>query len=115
MIAPPLSSSGTAVSGRGSDRSPSPICPTISTSLLGSPTRSVATWVGAVVRNRVRRRLQAAVTELVTTGHHQLPSGAYLFTVAPPAVALSFDELKDNVAAVIDLAQRRTPQPGAAR
>ena len=86
---------------------------------LGQPPRiayAIGRHVGgAVVRNRVRRRLQAAVTELVTTGHHQLPSGAYLFTVAPPAVELSFDGLKDNVAAVIDLAQRRTRQPGAAR
>jgi ribonuclease P protein component len=49
----------------------------------------------AVVRNRVRRRLRAAVAE-----EHRaapLPAGAYVFHVDPPAAELSFSALSATV------------------
>lgn len=45
---------------------------------------------GAVVRNRLRRRLRAVVSELAP----QLAPGAYLVGVAPEAASLSFGELQ---------------------
>jgi len=81
---------------------------------LGQPPRvgyAIGRHVGsAVVRNRVRRRLQAGVAELVSTADHRLGSGAYLITVAPGATALSFGALKDHVAALVDQVERRAPR-----
>ena len=48
---------------------------------------------GAVVRNRLRRRLRAIAQEAAP----QLPSGAYLITAAPAAAHLSFGELRTIV------------------
>jgi ribonuclease P protein component len=45
---------------------------------------------GAVVRNRLRRRLRAIVAELAP----ELVPGAYLVGAAPEAASLSFGELK---------------------
>jgi ribonuclease P protein component len=44
---------------------------------------------GAVVRNRLRRRLRA----IVSTGEVGLSPGAYLVSAGPGATELSFDEL----------------------
>jgi len=49
---------------------------------------------GAVVRNRLRRRLRAVVAE----HSGELHAGAYLLGAAPEAAALPFDELRTNVA-----------------
>jgi ribonuclease P protein component len=57
---------------------------------------------GAVVRNRLRRRLRAAVSELGPT----LRPGAYLVGAAPEAVSLPFGELKSMVRAAMDDATR---------
>lgn len=48
---------------------------------------------GAVVRNRLRRRLRAIVAELGPT----LPVGAYLLSGTAEATNLSFDELRTVV------------------
>ncbi|MGI8685357.1 MAG: ribonuclease P protein component [Acidimicrobiales bacterium] len=48
---------------------------------------------GAVVRNRLRRRLRAVVSEL----EPQLRPGAYLVGAAPEAASLSFGELQEMV------------------
>ena len=45
---------------------------------------------GAVVRNRLRRRLRAIAHEAAP----QLPPGAYLITAAPAAADLTFGELR---------------------
>jgi ribonuclease P protein component len=45
---------------------------------------------GAVVRNRLRRRLRAIVSGLAGA----LPPGAYLVSAGPGATELSFDELR---------------------
>ena len=45
---------------------------------------------GAVVRNRLRRRLRAIVSGLAVA----LPPGAYLVSAGPRATELSFDELR---------------------
>jgi ribonuclease P protein component len=49
---------------------------------------------GAVVRNRLRRRLRAAVAEL----SDQLRPGAYLVSAGPDASGLSYEQLKASVA-----------------
>ena len=51
---------------------------------------------GAVVRNRLRRRLRAVVSELAKAG--QLPSGAWLIGAGPPAVEMTYEHLKASVA-----------------
>lgn len=50
---------------------------------------------GAVVRNRVRRRLRAVVTDLER--RRELPSGLYLVGVTPDAATVAFDSLADHV------------------
>jgi ribonuclease P protein component len=56
---------------------------------------------GAVVRNRLRRRLRAAVFEL-----GPLRPGAYLVGAAPEAASLPFGELKAMVSGALDDAGR---------
>lgn len=58
---------------------------------------------GAVVRNRIRRRLRAIVSELAP----QLAPGAYLVGVAPEATSLSFGELKAIVSDALEAVVRR--------
>ena len=53
---------------------------------------------GAVVRNRLRRRMRAVVSEL---GPHLRP-GAYLVGAAPEAASLPFGELKEMVSGAFD-------------
>jgi ribonuclease P protein component len=51
----------------------------------------------AVVRNRVRRRLRVAARELAGAPAG-LPSGAYLVTVSPHIVGVTYDELRRRLA-----------------
>jgi ribonuclease P protein component len=59
---------------------------------------------GAVVRNRVRRRLRAALRQLATEG--RLPAGAYLLGGGATLATLPWAELVDLVAETIAEAQR---------
>ncbi len=52
---------------------------------------------GAVVRNRVRRRLRPLMAELAT----RLPPGAYLVGVRPDVVALPSADLRRHLAAAV--------------
>ncbi len=61
----------------------------------------------AVVRNRVRRRLRAALVELDRAGQGALPAGAYLFGADATLAELSFSEVERLVAGVIERACRR--------
>jgi ribonuclease P protein component len=56
---------------------------------------------GAVVRNRLRRRLRSVVGEV-----EDLAPGAYLVGVAPQAVALSYEDLKVQVTTAMTVAGR---------
>ncbi len=59
----------------------------------------------AVQRNRVRRRLRAALRELHTdTGG--LPPGAYLVIASPPAARASYAELRRSIASACDAVAR---------
>jgi ribonuclease P protein component len=58
-----------------------------------------------VVRNRLRRRLRAIVSELAP----QLVPGAYLVGAAPEAAALSFGELQAIVGEAFEAVTRRRP------
>jgi ribonuclease P protein component len=60
---------------------------------------------GAVVRNRLRRRLRAISGELF----ERLTAGAYLFSVSPGAVNLSYGELKADVEAALKKINERKP------
>lgn len=51
----------------------------------------------AVVRNRVRRRLRAAVAEVAPA----LPPGAYLVGAAPGAARASYQELRTSLGAAL--------------
>lgn len=53
---------------------------------------------GAVVRNRLRRRLRAIVCELGPL----LRPGAYLIAAAPGAASSSFGELRTSVAEALE-------------
>lgn len=50
---------------------------------------------GAVVRNRLRRRLRAVVADLHRAG--RLAGGAWLLVAAPPLVDTTHDELRMTV------------------
>ena len=67
----------------------------------GATTPAVAYAIGkpvgtAVVRNRLRRRLRAMVTELA------LPPGTYLVVATPAAAELAFAELRSELVACLD-------------
>jgi len=55
---------------------------------------------GAVVRNRLRRRLRAIVAGLATAG--RIPPGALLVVASPPLVHSSYDELRVMVERAVD-------------
>jgi ribonuclease P protein component len=57
---------------------------------------------GAVVRNRLRRRLRAVVTDI--TG--SLEPGAYLVAAGREAVGLPYEDLKAQVTAAMTSASR---------
>ncbi|MGH9001110.1 MAG: ribonuclease P protein component [Acidimicrobiia bacterium] len=58
---------------------------------------------GAVVRNRLRRRLRAAVGH---NRHRLLPGHAYLVGAAPGAVSVPYPELEGALAALLVAAER---------
>lgn len=60
---------------------------------------------GAVVRNRLRRRLRAICGEL----SGELASGAYLFSVSLEAVNVPYGELKADVKAALEKINERKP------
>ena len=55
---------------------------------------------GAVVRNRVRRRLRAALRELMVAG--RLPSGTYLLGATAVVAQTPWSELLSSLSATID-------------
>lgn len=57
---------------------------------------------GAVVRNRIRRRLRSAATELAIT----FPAGAYLVRTDPEAATASYEELKEFFGTAVAKATR---------
>ena len=59
---------------------------------------------GAVLRNRVRRRLRAALRQLATEG--RLPAGSYLLGGSASLATMRWTELVELVAATIAEAQR---------
>jgi ribonuclease P protein component len=59
---------------------------------------------GAVLRNRVRRRLRAALRQLAEEG--RLPAGTYLLGGSAPLATLPWADLVDLVGATIEEAQR---------
>lgn len=68
---------------------------------------------GAVLRNRVRRRLRAVVAELDRDGG-LLEPGAYLIAAGPEAAEVPFDTLRVDVGrAVGRVAQRNAVEAGA--
>jgi ribonuclease P protein component len=68
----------------------------------------------AVVRNRLRRRLRAAVRESVASDGG-FPAGAYLVRPRPDAVLRSFAELRTDLGAAMTAAAARPPATGSGR
>ncbi|MDA8380069.1 MAG: ribonuclease P protein component [Actinomycetota bacterium] len=67
---------------------------------------AVGRWVGnAVARNRVRRRLRAAVETMAGN----LPAGAYLITAGADACDLPFDQLRAQLWKAIQTATGTNP------
>jgi ribonuclease P protein component len=60
---------------------------------------------GAVERNRLRRRLRAAVRELES---ELVPGGVYLLSAGPGAMKTDPDELRDTLRAVLRAARERS-------
>jgi len=60
---------------------------------------------GAVVRNRVRRRLRAAVAAEAD----RIPPGAYLVSGEPAIAGIPFEELRMSVLAAMTQAAARKP------
>jgi ribonuclease P protein component len=59
---------------------------------------AVGRWAGgAVVRNRIRRRLRAILRELGP----ELPSGCYLIGAGPEAATLPYGELRTTVSEAV--------------
>jgi ribonuclease P protein component len=71
---------------------------------------SIGRKVGsAVVRNRLRRRLRAAVRDLdVTSGG--LPTGDYLVTLRPEAARRTYRELHNDLGDAIAAAAGKAPR-----
>jgi ribonuclease P protein component len=61
----------------------------------------------AVVRNRLRRRLRAAIRELEP---ELVPGGSYLVGAGRPAVTMTPTELRDELAAVLRRAREQAPR-----
>ena len=61
-----------------------------------------------MVRNRLRRRLRALVTDLARSG--RVPAGALLLSAGPEAARRKPDELRNDVICLLDaLEVRRNP------
>jgi ribonuclease P protein component len=82
----------------------------------GGPPRvafSIGRPVGsAVVRNRLRRRLRAIVAGLARGDAPAHASGSLLIGARPTAVELSFDQLEDQVKALVQQVAPRGPARG---
>ncbi len=65
----------------------------------------------AVTRNRVKRRLRAAVTAVDLAAqqgsHPGIGGGAWLFRARPDAAERSYDRLRDDLDQAVQAAQRR--------
>ena len=61
----------------------------------------------AVVRNRLRRRLRAVCIDLERRRPNGLPAGALLFSAGPEMVRRSPDELRNDVARLLDALEDR--------
>jgi ribonuclease P protein component len=60
----------------------------------------------AVVRNRVRRRLRAALQELEREADPRFPPGDYLVRVRPGAPAASYQDLRRDLVGALDRLRR---------
>ncbi|MCU1357077.1 MAG: ribonuclease protein component [Acidimicrobiales bacterium] len=61
---------------------------------------------GAVVRNRLRRRLRAVLAELADDPE-LLPSGAMVISAGPEVTGRTPDELRNDVRSLLEALQRR--------
>lgn len=86
---------------RGSS-SARPVGPTRVAYAIGRPVG------GAVLRNRVRRRLRAVVAELDRADGTLVP-GAYLIAASAEAAEVPFDTLRGDLRRAVDRAHRRSP------
>lgn len=66
---------------------------------------------GAVVRNRLRRRLRAICADLVRSDPARVPTGALLISAGPDAVRRRPDELRNDVVLLLDALRARTAPP----
>lgn len=62
----------------------------------------------AVVRNRLRRRLRALMTEFDHAD--RLPTGHYLVGATPSAAPLAFDELRSHLEGALGAVSKATPE-----
>lgn len=62
---------------------------------------------GAVVRNRIRRRLRGALHALVREDHEALGSGAWLVSASPGAATVPAGELLRDLTAAVRAARGR--------
>ena len=69
----------------------------------------------AVVRNRLRRRLQAMVSNRIRLAPTTLSSGLYLITPSPAAVSLPSERLAEALSTALDTSQSRASLSGASR
>lgn len=70
---------------------------------------------GAVVRNRIRRRLRHVLADLAKQDAGLVPGGAMLIKVGPEAVPLGTEELRDDVVRLLEALQARTHRTAGAR
>jgi ribonuclease P protein component len=61
----------------------------------------------AVVRNRLRRRLRAIVTDVARADANRVPVGAILISAGPQAVVRSPQELRNDVVSLLDALDAR--------
>jgi len=70
----------------------------------------------AVDRNRIRRRLRAAIAELAGRNPSPVAPGAYLLTVRPEALTRTFEQLTQDLEQAFDkLAAMGAPSARARR
>lgn len=69
----------------------------------------------AVDRNRIRRRLRAAIAELAGRSPSPVASGAYLLTVRPEALTRTFTQLTQDLEHAFDKLSMTGPSTRAQR
>jgi ribonuclease P protein component len=67
----------------------------------------------SVVRNRVRRRLRAALSPLGPQAASPLPPGWYLIGARPDIAALSYAQLTREVSDLVSAVERQRARPPA--